>query len=168
MKVIMLAQWTACLCKSPCKCYWLITLFICTNLWLLCRLSIFRREKGVSNYQPQLPKSNLFVLPPVTTTTTTHSHNLPNANEVLLASAQINSKKSLSHPQLQDGTSHLFNLERANLDPSLGRFDTSRKFKLFDNVIVGENYLNLSIEYDVTLATQSSLDKLHWISRLVR
>ena len=39
---------------------------------------------------------------------------------------------------------------------------------MFDNVIVGDRFVSLSIEYDVTLATQSSLDKLHWINHVIR
>ena len=48
-----------------------------------------------------------------------------------------------------------------NLD--LGRYDASRQFKIFDNVYVGQKFVELSKEFDVTLASQSSFDRLHWI-----
>ena len=61
---------------------------------------------------------------------------------------------------------NIFNSEL--IDVNLGLFDESRKYKMFDNVIVGDKFVSLSIEYDVTLATQSSLDKLHWINHVIR
>ena len=54
------------------------------------------------------------------------------------------------------------------IDVNLGLFDESRRYKMFDNVIVGDKFVSSSIEYDVTLATQSSLDKLHWINHVIR
>ena len=49
------------------------------------------------------------------------------------------------------------------IDLDLGRYDRSRQFKIFDNVFVGEKFSELSKELDVTLASQSSFDRLHWI-----
>ena len=43
-----------------------------------------------------------------------------------------------------------------------GRWDQSRNFKIFDHVFTGSNYDKLSREFNVTLATQSSLDKIYW------
>ena len=66
----------------------------------------------------------------------------------------------------KDDIENIFNTEI--IDVHLGTFDDSRKYKMFDNVIVGDKFVSSSIEYDVTLATQSSLDKLHWISHIIR
>ena len=71
----------------------------------------------------------------------------------------------LHHPGIYISCT-IFKSELINVN--LGRFDFSRKYKMFDNVIIGTKFVNLSIEYDVTLATQSSLDKLHWISHIAR
>ena len=65
-----------------------------------------------------------------------------------------------------DKLQKIFESEIINVD--LGRFDMNRTYKLFDNVLVGDKFIDLSVEYDVTLATQSSLDKIHWISHIVR
>ena len=50
-----------------------------------------------------------------------------------------------------------------NVDLDLGRFDKSRQFKIFENVFVGEKYVELSKDFDITLASQSSFDRLHWL-----
>ncbi|XP_022198869.2 beta-1,4-glucuronyltransferase 1 isoform X2 [Nilaparvata lugens] len=47
------------------------------------------------------------------------------------------------------------------LDPRLGRWDKLHLYKLFDAVVVGERFAEVSEEYSVCLATQSSLEKLH-------
>lgn len=47
-----------------------------------------------------------------------------------------------------------------DLDLHLGRWDNRLKYKLYDNIIVGEKYKILSDFYQTCLATQSSLDKL--------
>ncbi|RZF38665.1 hypothetical protein LSTR_LSTR003471 [Laodelphax striatellus] len=47
------------------------------------------------------------------------------------------------------------------LDPRLGRWDKGHLYKLFDSVVVGERFAEVSDEYSVCLATQSSLEKLH-------
>ena len=47
-----------------------------------------------------------------------------------------------------------------------GRWDQSRNFKMFDHVFTGSNYDKLSREFNVTLATQSSLDKLYWLGQV--
>ncbi|XP_018580182.1 beta-1,4-glucuronyltransferase 1 isoform X1 [Anoplophora glabripennis] len=47
-----------------------------------------------------------------------------------------------------------------NLDLSLGRWDEKHKYKLFDNIIVGEKYVLLNDLYKTCLATQSSLEKI--------
>ena len=50
-----------------------------------------------------------------------------------------------------------------NVDVELGRFDNSRQFKIFENVFVGEKFVELSKDFDITLASQSSFDRLHWL-----
>ena len=47
-----------------------------------------------------------------------------------------------------------------------GRWDQSRNFKIFDHVFTGSNYDKLSREFNVTLATQSSLDKIYWLGQV--
>lgn len=47
-----------------------------------------------------------------------------------------------------------------NMDLQLGRWDNQRLYKLFDNVIVGSKFVELSEQFLTTLATQSSMDKL--------
>ena len=47
-----------------------------------------------------------------------------------------------------------------------GHWDQSRKFKIFHHVFTGSKYETLSHEYNITLATQSSLDKLYWLSEV--
>lgn len=56
----------------------------------------------------------------------------------------------------------LVNLQKIfnTMDLQLGRWDNRRMYKFFDNVIVGTNFAELSEQFLVTLATQSSLDKL--------
>ena len=38
--------------------------------------------------------------------------------------------------------------------------------KIFDHIFTGSNYDKLSREFNVTLATQSSLDKLYWLGQV--
>ncbi|XP_044730531.1 beta-1,4-glucuronyltransferase 1 [Chrysoperla carnea] len=47
-----------------------------------------------------------------------------------------------------------------NFDLNLGRWDATRMYKLYDNVIIGQKYISLSQTYNVCLATQSSLERL--------
>lgn len=47
-----------------------------------------------------------------------------------------------------------------NLNLGVGRSDNRLAYRLFDNVIVGEKYVQLSEAYKTSLATQSSLDKI--------
>ena len=145
----MFLQSNVCLYNKSSKCYWIIVLLVCINFWLISRLKISQSEleqKGIKKLKSVLP---VIIKPSLTP----HSTNL-----------HTTETKRIKRPL--DSVGNIF--ESEIIDVSLGRFDFSRKYKMFDNVIVGDNYLNLSIEYDVTLATQSSLDKLHWISHIVR
>ncbi|XP_072756325.1 beta-1,4-glucuronyltransferase 1 isoform X3 [Anoplolepis gracilipes] len=47
------------------------------------------------------------------------------------------------------------------LDIKLGRWDTRRIFRMFDSVLVGSKFTELSQTHRVCLATQSSVEKLH-------
>ncbi|XP_018326024.1 beta-1,4-glucuronyltransferase 1 [Agrilus planipennis] len=49
---------------------------------------------------------------------------------------------------------------RHTFDLRAGRWDNQILYKLFDNVITGDHFYNLSTTYKVSLATQSSLEKL--------
>ncbi|XP_060527077.1 beta-1,4-glucuronyltransferase 1 [Cylas formicarius] len=47
-----------------------------------------------------------------------------------------------------------------NLNLDLGRLDNQLKYKIFDNLIVGDRFAELNKVFSTCLATQSSLDKL--------
>lgn len=81
------------------------------------------------------------------------------------------------HEVLVTNTTSLVNLSRVthvlpgrflfkHLNLSRGRLDQSRNFRIFDHVITGRQYESLSAEYDVTLVSQSTLNKLHWIAKV--
>ena len=48
----------------------------------------------------------------------------------------------------------------SGLDLKLGRWDTRRMYKVFDFAVVGEKFAELSEKFNVTLATQSSIEKI--------
>ncbi|CAH1154748.1 unnamed protein product [Phaedon cochleariae] len=52
------------------------------------------------------------------------------------------------------------NTRTFNLDLTLGRWDNAQRYKLFDNILVGDRFAPLNDLYKTCLATQSSLDKL--------
>lgn len=54
-------------------------------------------------------------------------------------------------------------VDSLSLDLNLGRWDDQRRFKLFDNIFVGDKYVVQNNIYKTCLATQSSLDKLYSI-----
>lgn len=49
----------------------------------------------------------------------------------------------------------------SGLDIRLGRSDAKRLYKIFDFSVIGDKYADLSEEYSVCLATQSSLEKIY-------
>lgn len=51
--------------------------------------------------------------------------------------------------------------DTVSVDPALGRWDSRRLLKMFDLALVGGRFSQLSAEYKVTLATQTSLERLH-------
>ncbi len=54
-----------------------------------------------------------------------------------------------------------------SVDLRLGQYDSSRKYKSFANVFVGASFSTLSSVYNVTLATQSSLERMYELIPLV-
>ncbi|CAG9791712.1 unnamed protein product [Diatraea saccharalis] len=52
------------------------------------------------------------------------------------------------------------------IDLRLGRWDGSRSYKMFDYAAVGDMYAELSSNRHVTLATQSSIERLHELLRI--
>ena len=49
-----------------------------------------------------------------------------------------------------------------------GRLDKSAKYRIYENVAVGNHYKKISTEYNVTLASFASIDKLYWILDVAR
>ena len=49
------------------------------------------------------------------------------------------------------------------LNVQSGRLDKSAKYRIYENVAVGNHYKKISTEYKVTLASFASIDKLYWI-----
>ena len=54
------------------------------------------------------------------------------------------------------------------LNGQSGRLDKSGKYKVYQNIVVGKEYKILSKEYDVTLSSFASPDKLYWIIEVLR
>lgn len=48
-----------------------------------------------------------------------------------------------------------------HLNLNLGRWDNSRQYKYYDYAVIGDRFLSLSKEFVVSLATQSSIERLH-------
>ncbi|KAL1459941.1 hypothetical protein WDU94_011886, partial [Cyamophila willieti] len=49
-----------------------------------------------------------------------------------------------------------------------GRWDNHRLYRIFDNVFVGHRFVDLSNRYNITLATQSSIDKLDSLGEVIQ
>ncbi|XP_026469803.1 beta-1,4-glucuronyltransferase 1-like [Ctenocephalides felis] len=60
----------------------------------------------------------------------------------------------------------IVNYPFSEVDLRLGRWDARRTYKIFDYVQVGEKFIQLSQDYQVCLATQSSVDRMHSIVEL--
>lgn len=54
-----------------------------------------------------------------------------------------------------------------NLDIRLGRWDSRRLYRMFDSVMTGSRFIELSESNRVCLATQTSLEKLHSLVQVV-
>ena len=144
-----------CLYKQTWKCYWIIGLLVCINFWLISRLNLSQ-----SNSEKNNSVNSQFILTPSAVNRT---------NQRLYSQIQVSTEVQTNIEVSDKHTRPIEDIFKSELiNVNLGRFDFSRKYKMFDNVIIGTKFVNLSIEYDVTLATQSSLDKLHWISHIVR
>ena len=70
-----------------------------------------------------------------------------------------------SQEEVEPVTRHLHLFQHINL--TQGRWDQSRKFKIFEHAYTGLDFDKLSQENKVTLVTQSSLHKLHWLSQVI-
>ena len=143
---------TPCFYKPSSTCFWMIGLLLFINFWLISR---FKSSQSPSNdkhsqtshqISHKCVESSKYSIPVLTSSTTSKKNGIPLKSD--------------------DKLQGIFKSEIINVD--LGRFDMNRTYKLFDNVLVGDKFIDLSVEYDVTLATQSSLDKIHWISHIVR
>ena len=44
-----------------------------------------------------------------------------------------------------------------------GRLDKSARYRIYEKVVVGNHFKQISNEYEVTLASFASIDKLYWI-----
>ena len=109
----------------------------CLNLFLTTQL----------NNEANLQKSRR--RPPPTTTVYIDAHKKPSLSE-------RTPKLSAKIPRnVFDG-----------INMTKGRWDQSRNFKIFDHVFTGSKFGSLSREYNVTMATQSSLDKIYWLSQV--
>ena len=50
-----------------------------------------------------------------------------------------------------------------NMEVGVGRHDRSHEFLIYDSVVVGPKFSSLSSSLGVTLTTQTSVDRLHWL-----
>ena len=62
-----------------------------------------------------------------------------------------------------DGVKRLENLGLFSTNWSLSRWDSKHRYKFLDFIWPGNKFLELSKQYTVSIATQSSLEKLHYI-----
>ena len=49
-----------------------------------------------------------------------------------------------------------------------GRLDKSARYRIYENIVVGNQFKQISTEYEVTLASFASIDKLYWILDVAR
>lgn len=59
-------------------------------------------------------------------------------------------------------------MDLLNIDLSIGRWDNKRMYKIFDFALVGEKFEQLSEKYLVTLATQTSVERLHFLTQVAK
>ena len=145
MKLVMLPSktWQNC-CWSK-SLIWLIFLF-CLNAFLSTRLSSTKSNHtnyvNISNSQHG-EDYKIY-------NAATNKNNIKEPNRKLFQNLEVE----------QNGK--LFD----HLDFSKGRWDNSRIFKILEHAYTGSEYVKLSKEYDVTLVTQTSLDKLSWLIKV--
>ena len=66
------------------------------------------------------------------------------------------------------GVKRLENIGVFNIDWRLSRWDYKQRYKFLDFIWPGDKFLELSKKYTVSIATQSSLEKLHSIVEMSR
>ena len=100
-------------------------------------------------------------------TSNTNSHA---GEDYKIYNAAATNKNNIKEPNTSSSRKLFQNLESGKLfehvDFTKGRWDNSRIFKIFEHAYTGSEYVKLSKEYDVTLVTQSSLDKLSWLIKV--
>ena len=68
--------------------------------------------------------------------------------------------------ELSDGRGgHLEDGGAFKVEPMLGRWDTRRRYKTHDHVFTGPSYFQLTESCPVCLATQTSVDRLYWLTQ---
>ena len=137
--------------KVSSKCYWIIGLLICLNFWLISKLKLQQ-----DSHDNQLLQVSMV------------ADKNPDKRNLVKPLLSDLDERSADETLMNDNFEEKNIFSSELIDVNLGLFDESRKYKMFDNVIVGDKFVSSSIEYDVTLATQSSLDKLHWINHVIR
>jgi N-acetyllactosaminide beta-1,3-N-acetylglucosaminyltransferase len=75
----------------------------------------------------------------------------------------VNSTISGSVTQQEDGAKLLENIGVINIDWSLSRSDSTHRYNFLDFIWTGNKFIELSKKYTVSIATQTSLDRLHSI-----
>lgn len=76
-------------------------------------------------------------------------------NHFRSSSGNDNEKSWLNEPDVT--------LDSSTLDLQLGRWDDSRRFVIRDFAVTGHQFHSTAVSHNVCLATQSSLDRLHWL-----
>ncbi|KAF2359253.1 Nucleotide-diphospho-sugar transferase [Trinorchestia longiramus] len=73
------------------------------------------------------------------------------------------------HDQLpHDKKDHQTHRIAFSVDDAFGRWDNRRQYKIHDSVYSGQHYSVLAKQSHVTLATQSSVDRLFWLAQVAR
>ena len=85
-----------------------------------------------------------------------------NTSSTTITNAAVTNGTKNGTKEIAKQEKHLF----SHLNLAQGHWDQSRNFRIFQHVITGSDYSQLSQLYDVTLVSQSSLDKLHWLSQV--
>ena len=87
-------------------------------------------------------------------------------NQAGTAGSQVRSNSAGQHENDQRTAETDGKLDSSNLDNLLmpvGRWDDSRKFVVRDFAVTGKQFQSTAVSHNVCLATQSSLDRLHWL-----
>lgn len=84
----------------------------------------------------------------------------PESNSVTEWSAGVETQEPVQ-PCEQRDYQPAMDSSALRMDVRLGRWDSRRLYKMFDSVVVGSEYPTLSETYLVSIATQSSIEKLY-------